>query len=64
MWRSNVGLQILHFAYGSVQDDRKPAGFRMTGGGCVYGDRNVFLSAAKNLEKKVRPTDREQGAFA
>ena len=64
MWRTNVVLQILHFACGSVQDDIITV--------FVYGDKEclselplpVFLSAAKNLEKKGGTTDREQGYFA
>ena len=48
MWRSDVVHQILHSASGSVQDDRKPAPFRMTESqlrsgrqrtGCSYGDK-------------------------
>ena len=30
MWRSGVVHQILHSAYGSVQDDRKPAASMVT----------------------------------
>ena len=30
MWRTNVVLQILHFAYGSVYGDKESASFRMT----------------------------------
>ena len=63
MWRTNVVLQILHFACGSVQDDIITV--------FVYGDKEclselplpVFLSAAKNLEKKDKTTDHEQVKF-
>ena len=30
MWRTNVVLQILHFAYGSVYGDKESVSFRMT----------------------------------
>ena len=48
------------------------ASFRMTRRSLVYGDkrqassmvtRNVFLSEAKNLEKKGRTTDHEHDIF-
>ncbi len=63
MRRTNVVLQILHFACGSVQDDIITV--------FVYGDKEclselplpVFLSAAKNLEKKDGTTDHEQVKF-
>ena len=39
MWRTNVVLQILHFACGSVYGDTGTLLFRMTRKGFVYGDK-------------------------
>ena len=54
MWRTNVVLQILHFACGSVYGDTETLLFRMTRKGFVYGDKECLSERSEESGEEGR----------